>query len=74
MPNHYISVISSQRPKTVGVDYSRIEYMRNIKSMRVLDVWLFWHIFFHPGLYNKTYIQSVCSELHQMLYMASEKF
>ena len=26
----YISVISSQRPKTVGVDYSHIEYMRNI--------------------------------------------
>ena len=26
----YIYVISSQRPKTVGVDYSCIEYMRNI--------------------------------------------
>ena len=26
----YIFIISSQRPKTVGVDYSCIEYMRNI--------------------------------------------
>ena len=26
----YMLVISSQRSKTVGVDYSRIEYMRNI--------------------------------------------
>ena len=26
----YIFVISSQRPKTVDVDYSCIEYMRNI--------------------------------------------
>ena len=26
----YIYIISSQRPKTVGVDYSFIEYMRNL--------------------------------------------
>ena len=39
-----VCVCVCQRPKTVGMDYSCIEYMRNI--MQVLDVWLLLHHLF----------------------------
>ena len=34
--------------------------------MQVLDVWLLLHIFFRPGLYNKTHIQRVYSAIRRI--------
>ena len=35
--------------------------------MWVFDLWLLLHIFFHPGLYNKTHIQSVYGAIRMKL-------
>ena len=63
-----VCVISSQRPKTVGVDYSCIEYMRNIiliyVSTRCMPI-VTSHISLQ--IYNKTHIQSVYSAIRRKL-------
>ena len=64
----YISVISSQHLKTVGVDYSCIEYMKNFiliyGSAGCMAIVIY---FFYPGLYNKTHIQSIYSAIRRKL-------
>ena len=52
----YISVISSQRPKTAGVDYSRIEYIWNIIKIYVSVGCMAIVKYLFPSLYYKTHI------------------
>ena len=51
----------------MSVDYSLIEFKRILyKSMGELDVWLLLYIL-SPGLYYKTYIQSVYNAIRRKL-------
>ena len=60
--------MSCQRPMTVGVDYSRINYMRNVidiyVSARCMSIVTY---LFLSGLYNKTHFQSVYSAIKRKL-------
>ena len=55
----YISVISRRRPKTMVVDYSCIEYMRNSISINRSVPWMAIVIYSFSDLCNKTHMQSV---------------
>ena len=63
-----VCVLFSQLPKTVGVDYSCVEFMRNIIKIYVNTRCIAIVTSFNPlQAYNKIYIQSVYSDIRMKL-------
>ena len=58
-------LMPSQRQKTVGLDYSRIEYMRNI--ICECSMYGYCYITYSIQVYNKIHIQSIYSAITRKL-------
>ena len=69
----YLSVITCQRLKTVGVDYSCIEFMRDIIKSMHTHTHTHTHIYIYIYIYIGLFI-SICLSIYLILFKSISSF